>query len=186
MNHQNADEQQRNGADGDVSESFPDRLAIRCAPTERQGNGHPHDEKERGENQIHERHSTAVAMTVAKMNHPVGHDLASAGEVVHENHHKHHKSAQRVNGRDARGMWEGSLQSGNRRLYLAHRFLVIRSKPLQHGVPVWENFALGHGLAAIPLLPAEIDDGKKVFLLALDIPDVRILAYGADIQLLAV
>src|ERR1019366_7165715 len=83
-------------------------------------------------------------------------------------------------------LWEGTFQSDNRRLYLAHRLLVIRSKPLQHGVPVREDFALGHGLAAITLLLAEIDDGVKVFLLALDIPGVRILVYGADIQLLAV
>jgi len=66
-------------------------------------------------------------------------------------------------------LWEGTFQSDNRRLYLAHRLLVIRSKPLQHGVPVRENFALGHGLSAIPLLLAKIDDGVEVFLLALDI-----------------
>jgi len=46
-----------------------------------------------GKNQINERHSAAPAMTVAEMDHPVRHDLPGAGEVVHENHHEHHKSA---------------------------------------------------------------------------------------------
>src|ERR1017187_5119234 len=104
MNHQNADEQQRNGADGDVAESFPGPLALRQAPTKRQGNGHSHNKQKGGENQIHERHSTAVAMAVAEMNHPVWHDLASASEVVDENYHEHHKPAQLFNGRDARGL----------------------------------------------------------------------------------
>ena len=72
--------------------------------------------------------------------------------------------------------------SGNSLVKFAHRRRMVRRKPFQNRVPAQENFALGHQPGAIPLLLAKIDDGVKVFCLALDLPGVRILAYGADIH----
>ena len=87
-----------------MSEDLPGRLALRDAPAQGDGHGHADDKQERGEHQIHEGHAAAPAMTVAEMHHPIGHDLAGAGEVVHEDHHEHHETAQRIDGRDARGL----------------------------------------------------------------------------------
>jgi hypothetical protein len=64
------------------------------------------------------------------MHHPVGHNLASASEVVHEDHHEHHKPAQRVNGRDAhrlsgRRAFAGWEPSAFRNIFLALEVLLL-------------------------------------------------------------
>ena len=49
-----------------------------------------------------QRHAAAAAMTVAEMHHPVGDDFfRRARQIVHENHHEHHKPAQRIYGNNA-------------------------------------------------------------------------------------
>ncbi len=56
---------------------------------------------------------------------------------------------------------------------------------MQYGIPVRQDFAQRHHLAAVALLSAKIDYRVKGVLLALDIPGVGVLVYGGDIQLLS-
>jgi len=116
-----------------MSESFQDLFALRNSTAESKGNRHSDYEQEGGKNQIDERHSAALGMTVAVMHHPVGHDLPGAGEVVHENHHEHHKPAQRVNGGEACGLNAGFVvqrhQCGRPASQTPARFLASLAPP---------------------------------------------------------
>ena len=71
-------------------------LAFGQSPTDRKRDRHSHNEKKSGKNQVHKSHSTASVVTIAEMNHPIRYNLSRTGEVVHKDHHEHHKSTQRV------------------------------------------------------------------------------------------
>src|ERR1044071_733793 len=66
-------------------------------------------------------------MAVAEMNHPVRHDPARTGEVVHEDHHEHNKPAQCVDRGDASGA-EHSSTTLHAPLIFGHQQLVSRHR----------------------------------------------------------
>ena len=104
VDHEDADQQQRQRADENMKNGFAKGDALEGTGAEGEGNGHADNEQEAGKDHIDEGHAAGtLGVAFTEVDHPVGDELAgSAGEVVHEDHGEHDEAAEGVDGGDAK------------------------------------------------------------------------------------